>query len=89
MSWAAFIGAGVAGWARKALAGVGIGVVSLAGLTVLKDQVDSMVRAALGGLAADAYSVLALAGFIDVVNIWLAALTIVVTLAGGKRLGLL
>lgn len=89
MSWAAFVGAGVGIWAKRALVGLGVGVVSFAGLTALKGQLDSLMASQIGTIPADAYSILSLAGFIDVVNIWLAAFGIVVAMSVGKRFGIL
>lgn len=89
MSWAAFVGAGVGIWAKKALVGLGVGVISFAGLSTLKVQLDGMMAAQIGTLPADAYSIMAMAGVLDVVNIWLAAFAIVIVLSAGKRFGIL
>lgn len=89
MTWAAFVGAGVAVWAKKVLVGLGVGIISFAGLTALRTQLDSLIRGQVGGLGADAYNIIAMAGLIDVMNIWLSAFAIVVTMVAGKRFGIL
>jgi Protein of unknown function (DUF2523). len=89
MSWAAFIGAGVAVWAKKVLISLGIGVVSYAGLTILKGQLEAYIFSAIAGIPADAYSIFAMAGMIDAINIWLSAFTVIVTMMAGKKLGML
>ncbi|WP_018229265.1 DUF2523 family protein [Methyloversatilis universalis] len=87
MSLAALIGAGVGMWARHVLVSLGVGVITLVGLTALRDQLDALVRGALGGLTGDLYAIVAMAGFIDLVNIWLSAFAIIVTMMAVKRFG--
>lgn len=89
MSWASFVAAGVGPWAKKAAAALGVGVVSYIGLDALQGQIASAVNSELAGLGADVYSILAIAGFITVIKIWLSAFSAVVGLLTFKRLGLL
>lgn len=89
MSWASFISAGIGVWAKKGVAALGVGVITYAGWEAIKGQVGTAVTNALGGIGGDVYQVLALAGFIDAVGIWLGALTTAVSLLAIKRLGVL
>lgn len=89
MSWAAFIGAGVGAWVKKALTAIGVGVISYVGWAAVKDQLSAAIQDALSGLAANVYAVMALAGFVDAIGIWLAAMTTAVTLLTINKLGLL
>lgn len=89
MSWAAFIAAGVGPWVKRALAALGIGLISYVGLDALGQQVETAVQGALSGLVADIYQILALGGFFTVVNIWLAAIASVVTMLTVQRFGVL
>lgn len=82
-----FIAAGVGSWVKQGAAALGVGAITYTGFAVLRDQVESAVTGALGGMAGDVYSVVALAGFIDAVGIWLGALSVVVVLLSFKRLG--
>lgn len=89
MTWAAFVGAGVAVWAKKVLVSLGVGVVSYAGLSALKAQIDTLIQTQVAGIPADAYSIFAMAGLIDAVNIWLSAFAIIVAMTVVKRFGIL
>lgn len=89
MSWANFIGAGVGVWARKAAAGLGLGVITYVGFEALRGQIDSAVSSMFSGLAADAYQIIALAGFVDAVGIWLGALSAAVGIMAAGKIGLL
>lgn len=88
-TWAAFVGAGIAGWVKKGAAALGVGAITYTGFAVLRDQVSSAVTGALGGMSGSVYQVVALSGFIDAVGIWLGAMSVVVTLLSFKRLGAL
>lgn len=89
MSWAAWVAGSVGVWAKKVLGALGIGLVSYVGFDALSQQVSAAVQGALSGLAADIYQILALGGMMTVVNIWLAAITAVVTLMAVQRFGVL
>jgi hypothetical protein len=89
MSWAAFITAGIGGWVKKGAASLGLGLVSYVGFQAIKSQLDSAMTGMWTGMGADVYSVVALAGFVDAVGIWLGALTTAVSLLSFQRLGVL
>lgn len=89
MSWASFISAGVGTWTVKGATALGLGLVTYAGFSAIKNAAASAVTGALGNLGGGAYQVLALAGFVDAVGIWLGALTTMVTLLSFKRFGVL
>lgn len=89
MSWATFIAGGVAGWVKRGAGALGVGVVTYTGFAALRDQVVQAVTGALGGLSGDVYQVIALAGFVDAVGVWMGAFGVVVTLLSFKRLGVL
>lgn len=88
-TWAAFVAGGIAGWVKKGVAALGVGAITYTGFAVLRDQVSNAVTASLGGLSGNVYQVVALAGFIDAVGVWLGALSVAVTLLSFKRLGAL
>lgn len=87
MSWASFITGNIGAWTIKGGAAIGLGTVTYAGFTALKGQLDSAITGALGSLGGGAYQVVALAGFVDAVGIWLGAMTAAVTLLSFKRFG--
>lgn len=87
MSWASVLTGHMGVWAIKGSTAIGLGTVTYAGFTALKSQLDSAITGALGSLGGGAYQVVALAGFVDAVGIWLGALTAAVTLLSFKRFG--
>lgn len=87
MSWAKLIDAGIGAWARKAAASLGLGLVSYVGFLAIKSQIDQAVANMWGGMVGEVYQVVALAGFVDAVGVWLGALTTAVSLVSFKRLG--
>lgn len=89
MSWASFVATGVGVWAKKGVAALGVGVITYAGWSAIKAQLATAVGNALGSVGGNAYQILALAGFVDAVGIWLGALTTAVSLLAIKRLGVL
>lgn len=89
MSWASFISAGVGSWVRQGAASLGIGLISYVGFSSIKSQVAAAMSAALGGLPADVFAVLGLAGFGTVIGIWLGAMTTVASMMAFKRLGVM
>lgn len=89
MSWAAFVAGGVKGWVIKGASALGVGAITYTGFAVIKDQVSGVITSSLGSVAGSAYQVIALAGFVDAVGVWLGALSVAVTLLSFKRLGAL
>lgn len=89
MSWAAMIGAGVGAWVKKGAAALGFGLITYVGFQALKAQVDSAVASMWLGLHADVYQIVALAGFVDAVGVWLGALATAVSFLAMRRLGVL
>lgn len=89
MTWAVFFAALAGPLAKRVLVALGMGVITYAGWATVQGQISSAVTGALGGIGASVYQVLALAGFVDCIGIWLAAITTAVTLMTVKRLGVL
>lgn len=89
MSWAAMIGAGIGAWVKKGAGALGFGLITYVGFQALKAQVDAGVASMWSGLHADVYHVVALAGFVDAVGVWLGALTTAVSFLAMRRLGVL
>lgn len=89
MSWASFITGGIGVWTIKGATALGLGVVTYAGFSAIKSQVASAITNSLGALSGGAYQIVALAGFVDAVGIWLGALTAMVTLLSFKRYGVM
>lgn len=87
--WGAFFSAIAGPIAKKVLAALGMGMITFAGFQAIKGQIDSAVSTMWAGMPASVYQVVALAGFVDAVGVWLGALTTAVTLLTIKRLGVL
>lgn len=88
-SWAGFIAAGVGSWVIKGAAALGFGLVTYVGWSIIKGQLDAAVADAVGSMSAALYSIMALAGVMDAIGIWLGALSVVVTLLSFRRLAVL
>lgn len=88
MSLGAWILGLVGPWAVKALTYIGVGVVSYAGIAAALSVAEDAVLAHVTGFPAAAYQVLALAGFLQAVNIWLAALALQAVILATPKLGL-
>lgn len=89
MSWANFISGSIGVWTIKGATALGIGTVTYAGFTALKAELSSAITGALGQVGGGAYQIIALAGFIDGIGIWLGAMTAAVTLLTFKRFGVM
>lgn len=89
MSWASFISGSIGAWAVKAVTSIGVGTVTYVGFSAAKNAISSTITASLGNLGGGAYQILALAGFVDSIGIWLGAMTAAVTLLSFKKLALL
>lgn len=88
-SWGSFLASAAAPLAKRALVGLGVGVISYGAAKAIIDQVSSSIQSSMAGIGADVYALLALAGFVDAVSICLAAVTTAAALALGNRLGML
>lgn len=88
-SWSALLVALSGPLAKRVLAALGIGFLTMAGLSALQGQIAAAVSDGLAGVPASALQVLQLAGFVDAFNVWLAALATVAASAAIKRLGVL
>ena len=86
MGWGAFFAAIAGPIARRVLASLGFGLVTLVGLQVVQSQIDSAVGSAWTGIPADTYQVLALGGWVDALAYWLAAFATVVAWLAVSRL---
>ena len=89
LGWGAFLAAAIGPLAKRVLVALGLGFISWSGFQAIKVQVLSAVTAAWAGVPADVYQVLALAGVVDAIGVWLGALTAVVALLSLKHLGVL
>lgn len=85
--WAAWLVAASASMARRMATSLGLGLVSYGGFLVIKGQIDAAVQSNLASIHASIYQVVALAGFVDAIGIWLGALTTMLTLLAVKRIG--
>lgn len=88
-AWAPFLLTVAVPIVKKVLAAIGIGVITYVGFDALKDTLDDAINNALTGIPQDAYNVIALAGFVDAIGIWLSAITMVLTILVIKRFGFL
>lgn len=89
MSWSSFITGSVGVWTIKGASALGLGMITYAGFSYIKGQVATTITNALGSVGGGAYQIIALAGFVDAVGIWLGALTAAVTLLSYKRFGVM
>lgn len=85
MGWGAFLVAIAGSVTKRVVVALGLGLVTYTGFEYMKGQIDDAIDAAFTGLPADTYQIIALAGFVDAIGVWLGALTVVATLvAFGK-----
>lgn len=83
---AAFLALIAAPLVKKVLIALGFGFVSYASLNAFKSALDSAISAALSAINPSVYQVMALAGFVDIVGIWLGAFTFVIAFLAVKKL---
>ncbi|MEO0822217.1 MAG: DUF2523 family protein [Pseudomonadota bacterium] len=81
-------GALIGGAMRAAVAGLGIGVVTFAGVDTLLGQLESRIDTQLGAMG-PLYGIAALAGLPTAVNIVMSAYTVRLTMAAIKKLRIL
>ncbi|SMB27276.1 protein of unknown function [Sterolibacterium denitrificans] len=86
MNWAEWLTYGISGWVLKGAMALGFGVVTYTGWDFVKDQLETAVSSSLGSMNATVYQLMALAGFVDAIGVWLAAFTAAVTLLSFKKL---
>jgi len=86
---APFLAAFAAVSTQKILVSLGFGLIVFTGFQTLKYQFEAAIDASIGGMSADIYGIISLAGFVDVIGIWLGAWTVVGTMAITKRIGIL
>ena len=90
MQYLAVFLASIAGTlAKKIMIALGLGIVSFVGFQSIKSQVSSLISGYLGSLASDVYNVLALAGLVDCIGVWLSVFTVAVSFISMKRFGIL
>lgn len=89
MSWKAFIAAGVGPWSKKVLASLGIGMVTYVGFAAIQGTIESAITDSLSGIGADAYQIIAMAGIVDALGIWIGALATVAAFHAVGKLGVL
>lgn len=85
-SWGAFLQAITGPIARRAMAALGIGALTMAGLGVVETQIGQSVTDAWSGIGGDVYAVLQLGGWVDAVSIWLSSISTVVAWLALARL---
>lgn len=85
---AAFLGALAAPLVNKVLIALGFVYVSYSALSYFKSQIDSAVQAAISAIHPSIYQILALAGLVDMVGIWLGAFTFVLGYMSVKKLAM-
>lgn len=88
-SWSALFVALASPVAKRVLLSLGIGFVTMAGLSAVQSQIASAVAAGWSGMPASAYQIVAMAGLINAANVWLSAITVVVSSLAISRLGVL
>ena len=89
MQFFAFLLAAIVPLAKKLLFGLGIGIMIYTGLQPMKDQLQQLVNEQLGQMGQNVYAIAAMAGFIDAIGVWLAAITTVMSMVTMRKMGLL
>lgn len=74
---------------KRILIALGFGLITYAGFTTIKGQLDSQIISYMGNMAASIYQLLGLIGFVDAIGIWMGALTACVSVLTAKRLALI
>ena len=85
MPFAAFLLAIVSALAFRVLVSMGFGILVFTGWQAIKDDIETLFQTMFTSLPADVYAILAMAGIVDVVGIWLSALTVVVSAFALKK----
>lgn len=88
MGWGVFLLGLVGTLAKKVLVSLGFGVIVFTGVQALKSSMEAAIDAALGGMASDVYQLVALAGGIDIIGIWLGAITTAMAFTTLKKLSM-
>jgi hypothetical protein len=87
--WGTFLAAIAGPIAKLILVTLGFGLVTWIGFMTVHAQIASAIGAALSLIHPDVYKIVALAGFIDFIGIWLGALTTAAILMAAKKLAML
>ncbi len=75
----------IAPFIKQILVVLGVGIVTYVGFDQILSAIQSSVVSMWAGLPADVWNVLALAGFVQAINIWLSALTTGLALLAVKK----
>lgn len=75
MNLAAWIASLVPSLVGRVLAALGMGLITIGGLTVISSQLLGYITSSIGGLPADVLGILGLAGLGDALNIVVGAIT--------------
>lgn len=89
MGWGAFLVAIAGTVAKRVLIALGFGFISYAGFGIAQGAIESAIDSALSQIWSDVYAVLALAGMIDSIGIWLGSFVAIAALGAMTRLGAL
>lgn len=89
MNWSDWLTAGIGTWVLKGAAALGLGVVTYQGWDWVKGQLESAISGATGSMGVSVYQLMALAGFVDAIGIWLGAFTAAVSLLSFRKLAML
>jgi hypothetical protein len=87
LGWGLFFLSIAQSLAKRVLIGLGMGFITYAGFGIARVAIEGEIDQALGQVWGDVYSVLALAGFIDSIGIFLGTFVAMATLAVVTRLG--
>lgn len=87
MAWAALFGAIAGPIAKRVLAALGFGIITYGGYQAMYSGLENILDTMLSALSPALYQILALAGLVDVIGIWLGALATVVAISAFGTLG--
>ena len=89
MTWAVWILSLVAPIAKKALAALGVGIVSVVGFDFMIDQLTGYINTSIGGVPADILGLASMMGIPDALGIMLGGISSAATLMAVKKFNIL
>lgn len=89
MPFAAFLLSIVGPILKRVFAALGFGIITYAGFQSIKDSLSTYVDELFGQMGTAIYQIISMAGFVDLIGIWLGALTTVAAMMAIKKLGVL
>lgn len=86
MSWAGWLVAALGPSLKSFLASLGFGFLTYSAASAVASAISDHVNSAWSGIPSATYQLLAMAGVVEGISVWLSALTSVVAMMALKRL---